>query len=279
MLKIDAHQHFWKYNPVRDSWINDDLQILRNDFLPEDLSPILKSAGFDGCITVQSNQSEAENDFQLQNAEVNSFIKGVVGWLDLQADNLDEKLAHFSQFEKFKGIRHILQGEAQRDFMLRPAFLKGISKLNHYNQTYDILIYPDQLTYTKTFVAKFPDQPFVINHLAKPDIKNRHIDTWKKEMEEIANYENVYCKLSGMVTETDWKNWKPDDFTPYLDVVVKAFGTERLMFGSDWPVCNVAGKFQQVVEIISNYLKSFTQNEQSQIFGGNAIRFYHIIES
>jgi L-fuconolactonase len=278
MLKIDAHQHFWKYNPVRDSWINDDLQILRNDFLPEDLSPILKSAGFDGCITVQSNQSESENDFQLNNAHENSNIKGVVGWLDLQTNDLDEKLAYYSQFEKFKGIRHILQGEAQRDFMLRPVFLKGINKLKHYNLTYDILIYPDQLGYTKTFIAKFPDQPFVINHLAKPDIKNRHIDTWKKEMEEIANYENVYCKLSGMVTETDWKNWKPDDFTPYLDVVVEAFGTNRLMFGSDWPVCNVAGKYQQVVEIISNYLKSFTQNEQGQIFGDNAIRFYQINE-
>lgn len=278
MLKIDAHQHFWKYNPVRDSWINDDLQILRNDFLPEDLSPILRSAGFDGCITVQSDQSEAENDFQLMNAEVNSFIKGVVGWLDLQADNLDEKLAYYSQFKKFKGIRHILQGEAQRDFMLRPAFLKGISKLKHYNLTYDILIYPDQLTYTKTFVANFPDQPFVINHLAKPDIKNKDIATWKNNMEQMAKFENVYCKLSGMVTEANWNNWKPDDFTPYLDVVVEAFGINRLMFGSDWPVCNVAGRYQQVVEIISDYFKSFTQNEQSQIFGGNANTFYHINE-
>ena len=278
MLKIDAHQHFWKYDPVRDNWITDELQILKHDFLPNNLGILLKSAGFDGCITVQSDQSEYENAFQLNNAAENPFIKGVVGWLDLQAENLNERLDYFSQFDKFKGIRHILQAEEQRDFMLRPKFLNGIRALRQYNLTYDILIYPDQLAYTETFVAQFPDQPFVIDHLAKPNIKQKDIIDWKKSIENIAKFENVYCKLSGLITEADWNNWKPNDFKPYLDIALEAFGTNRLMFGSDWPVCNLAGSFQQVHKLITDYFDSFTQTEQKHIFGGNAVRFYNIFD-
>ena len=278
MLKIDAHQHFWKYDPVRDNWITDDLQILKHDFLPSDLGILLTSAGFEGCITVQSDQSEYENAFQLKNAAENPFIKGVVGWLDLQAENLNERLDYFSQFDKFKGIRHILQGEEQRDFMLRPKFLNGIKALRQYNLTYDLLIYPDQLAYTETFVAQFPDQPFVIDHLAKPNIKQKDIVDWKKSIENIAKFENVYCKLSGLITEADWNNWKPDDFKPYLDIALEAFSTKRLMFGSDWPVCNLAGSFQQVHQLITDYFDSFTQTEQNHIFGGNAVSFYNIFD-
>jgi L-fuconolactonase len=276
MLKIDSHQHFWKFDPVRDTWINDDMKIIRRDFMPEDLAPILKANGFDGCITVQSDQSEAENEFQLNNAKNNDFVKGVVGWVDLQANDVEDRLAYYSQFEKFKGVRHVLQGEPQRDFMLRPAFLKGISLLKKFNFTYDILIFPDQLTYSETFVKQFPDQPFVIDHLAKPYIKNRDIEGWERDIKAVAKYENMCCKLSGMVTEADWKNWQPGDFKPYLDVAVEAFGTERLMFGSDWPVCEVAATYAQVVDIIDDYFSAFTADEKQLVFGGNAVRFYNI---
>jgi L-fuconolactonase len=275
-VKIDSHQHFWQFDPVRDSWINDDMRVIQRDLMPEDLAPVLKSNGFDGCITVQSDQSEAENEFQLSNAQSHVFIKGVVGWVDLQADNVEERLAHYSRFEKFKGVRHVLQGEKQRDFMLRPAFLRGISLLKKYNLTYDILIFPDQLAYTKTFVKQFPDQPFVINHLAKPYIKNKDIEGWKKDIKAVAKFDNVYCKLSGMVTEADWKQWQPEDFKPYLDVAVNAFGPNRLMFGSDWPVCKVAATYEKVVRIIDDYFLAFSEHEWQSVFGGNAVRFYGV---
>jgi L-fuconolactonase len=279
MLKIDAHQHFWKFDPVRDSWINEEMKVIRRDFLPEDLAPVLMASGFDGCITVQSDQSETENEFQLANAQQNDFIKGVVGWVDLQSPQVDERLAWYSQFEKFKGVRHVLQGEPQRDLMLRPAFLNGIAALEKYRLTYDILIFPDQLGYTADFVSRFPAQPFVIDHIAKPNIKDKAITDWKKDITAVSKFENVFCKLSGMVTEADWKNWKPDDFYPYLDVVVEAFGTGRLLFGSDWPVCKVAADYEQVVSIISSYFDAFTKNEQQMVFGGNARNFYNLIPS
>jgi len=255
------------------------MRVIQRDFMPADLSPVLKANGFDGCITVQSDQSETENEFQLGNAQNNDFVKGVIGWVDLQADNVEERLAYYSQFEKFKGIRHVLQGEKQRDFMLRPAFLRGISLLRIYNFTYDILIFPDQLAYTETFVKQFPDQPFVIDHLAKPSIKNKDVKGWKKDIKAVAKYENVYCKLSGMVTEADWKHWQPEDFKPYLDIAVDAFGPNRIMFGSDWPVCKVAATYEQVVKIIDDYFMGYSEDEKEAIFGGNAGRFYALASS
>jgi L-fuconolactonase len=242
MKKIDSHQHFWKYDPVKYDWINDEMWVIRKDFLPEDLAPVLKASGFDGCITVQAEQLEAENQFQLANAQKHSFIKGVVGWVDLQSVQIEELLAYYQQFEKLKGFRHILQGEPQRDFMLRPAFLNGISLLKKYGYTYDILISHDQLKYTADFVARFPDQPFVIDHIAKPNIKQQQIKDWANDIRVVAKFENVHCKVSGMVTEADWKAWKPADFHPYLDVIVEAFGINRIMFGSDWPVCKIAAE-------------------------------------
>jgi L-fuconolactonase len=276
MLKIDSHQHFWKYDPITYEWINDEMSVIRHDFLPEDLEPVLKANGFDGCITVQSDQSEAENEFQLGNAEKHAFIKGVVGWVDLQSPQVEERLAYYSQFKKLKGFRHVLQGEPQRDFMLRPAFLNGIGLLKKYSYTYDILIFPDQLKYTADFVSRFPDQPFVIDHIAKPDIKNKTIEDWAKDIKAVAKFENVYCKVSGMVTEADWKGWKPEDFTPYLDVIVETFGVNRLMFGSDWPVCKVAAEYEQMLDIVKSYFSKFSDAEQADFFGGNAGKFYNI---
>ena len=276
MLRIDSHQHFWKYDPVRYDWIDDSMSVIQKDFLPKDLEPILKANGFDGCITVQSHQSEQENEFQLANADSHSFIKGVVGWVDLQSPKTEERLDYYQQFEKLKGFRHILQGESQRDFMLRPAFLNGISLLEKYGYTYDILILPDQLKYTAEFVAQFPDQRFVIDHIAKPNIKQQELKEWEKGIKAIAAFENVYCKVSGMVTEANWENWQPADFNNYLEVVTNSFGTSRLMSGSDWPVCKVAADYGQVVSIVKDYFSDFSQTEQQAFFGGNAIEFYNI---
>jgi L-fuconolactonase len=276
-MRIDSHQHFWKFDPVRDSWINEEMKLIQRNFLPEDLEPVLKQNNLDGCVTVQSDQSEEENEFQLQNAAEHSFIKGIVGWVDLQSGNVEERLEYYSQFPKMKGFRHVLQGESQRNFMLRPAFMNGIGLLKKYNFTYDILIFPDQLTYTKEFVAAFPDQPFVIDHIAKPYIKDKKIEEWAKDIAALAKYPNVHCKVSGMVTEANWQNWEEADFTPYLDVVTESFGVDRILYGSDWPVCQVAASYSEMIAIVKNYYSSFSEDEQDAIFGENAVKFYNLI--
>src|SRR6478609_6446893 len=262
MQIIDSHQHFWKFDRVRDSWINDDMHVIQRDFMPTDLLPILKANGVEGCVTVQVDQSEKENVFQLSNAGKYDFIKGVVGWVDLQSDTVEDRLEYYSINKKMKGFRHVLQGEAQRDFMLRPEFKRGIGLLTRFNFTYDILVFTDQLKYTATFVEEFPNQPFVIDHLAKPNIKDRSLDDWRKDIQAVAKYENVMCKISGMVTEADWKNWKYADFIPYLDVIVNAFGTNRIMFGTDWPVCTVAGSYSEVLNLVKTHFSSFSKAEQ-----------------
>lgn len=276
MQKIDAHQHFWKFDPIRDNWIKDEMSMIRKDFLPQHLEPLLKQNNFDGCVTIQSDQSESKNLFQLSNAEKYDFIKGIVGWVDLQADDVKERLTYYKQFEKIKGFRHILQGEPQRDLMLQPQFLRGIKALLEFNYTYDILIYPDQFGFTKQFVAQFPEQKFVIDHLAKPYIKDKKIGSWKKDIQQVAQYKNVYCKISGYITEADLKNWKKEDFIPYFDIVVDAFGIDRIMFGSDWPVCLAGSEYNEVVNVTKDYFSSYTKNERDKFFGNNAIKFYNL---
>lgn len=276
MKRIDAHQHFWKFDPVRDSWITEEMSVIQRDFMPQDLEPLLKANGFDGCVVVQSDQSEIENSFQLDNAEKHKFIQGVVGWVDLRSKDIEDRLSYYSQFPKLKGFRHVLQGEPDRALMLNPDFMNGIGKLRKHGYTYDILIFPDQLGYTKEFVAAFPDQPFVIDHIAKPLIKEKKISDWEKDIRAVAQYKNVYCKISGMVTEADWQQWEINDYSPYLDVIVEAFGTERIMFGSDWPVCEVAATYAQVVGIVKDYFSAFSSHEQAMFFGGNASTFYSL---
>lgn len=276
MPRIDSHQHFWIFDPVRDSWINDDMRVIQRDFLPVDLQPVLAANGMDGCVAVQADQSEEQNDFLLGLAQDNDFIKGIVGWVDLRADNIAQRLDHYSQFKLIKGFRHVLQGEEDRALMLRPAFRNGISELKKHNYTYDILIFPDQLQYVSEFVQGFPDQKFVIDHLAKPYIKDQKIDDWAKDIRAVAENDNLYCKVSGMVTEADWQNWKAEDFFPYLDVVFEAFGTNRLMFGSDWPVCQVAADYTQMKGIVEQYTAKLTANEQAKFWGDNASRFYNL---
>jgi L-fuconolactonase len=274
--RIDAHQHFWKFNPIRDSWITDEMAVIKKDFFPDDLKSVLQQNGFDGCVAVQASQSEEETDFLILLSRQHDFIKGVVGWVDLQAPDITDRLDQYKSFPVLKGFRHVLQGEPQRDLMLNPNFKKGIAALQQYDFTYDILIFPDQLKFSTDLVASFPEQKFVIDHIAKPYIKRKEIDGWKKDIEKIAKHENVYCKISGMVTEADWKTWKKEDFKPYLDAVVDAFGANRILFGSDWPVCLVAASYEKMLEIVNEYFAAFSNEEQQQFFGLNAIRFYNL---
>jgi len=264
------------YEKQQHAWINDAMHIIQKNFMPADLQPVLKKNNIDGCVLVQVDQTEDENIFQLKNASGYDFIKGVVGWVDLQAMDIGERLQHYQQFKKMKGFRHILQDEKDRALMLRPAFKRGIGLLNAYNFTYDILILPDQLQYNRELVKSFPDQRFVIDHIAKPDIKNKKINDWEKDMRALASYKNVYCKISGMVTEADWHHWNIKDFFPYLDIIVQTFGTKRIMFGSDWPVCLVAASYEQMMAIVQEYFSSFSENEQNDFFANNAIKFYNL---
>lgn len=274
-MKIDAHQHFWKYDPVRDAWIDDSMQVIQQDFLPQDLKPILKANNFDGCVAVQADQSETETDFLLDCATENPFIKGVVGWVDLRVKNVETRLAHYSKNKLFKGLRHIVQAEAN-DFMLRKDFQNGISKLERFNLSYDILIFPTQIEAAINLVNTFPNQKFVIDHIAKPYIKTAEIEEWKTKITELAKAQNVCCKVSGLVTEADLKHWKISDFTPYLDVVFHAFGIDRILYGSDWPVCLLAAEYEKQLHIVQNYFKGFSKEAQSKVFGGNAIKFYNL---
>jgi L-fuconolactonase len=274
-MKIDAHQHFWQFDPVRDAWINEEMFVIRRDFMPEDLQPILQSTDIQGCIAVQADQSEAETHFLLNLAQQNDFIKGVVGWVDLCSSNVEERLAYFSQFPLLKGFRHILQGE-KPEFMLQKDFINGVKLLKKYHFTYDILVFPHHLSAVKEFLQQFDNQSFIIDHLAKPYIKKGEIEAWAKDMQAIAQFENVYCKISGMVTEADWQHWQVEDFKPYLDVVTEAFGNQRLVYGSDWPVCLLAAEYSQQFNIVKDYFADFSEAEKAQIFGQNAVDFYKI---
>lgn len=276
MQRIDAHNHFWIFDEVRDAWITEDMSAIRRDFLPQDLFAVLQENNIDGTVAVQASQSEDETDFLLSLAKENDFVKGVVGWADLKNANVEERLIHYSTEKKLKGFRHILQAEAVGEYLSNKDFLHGISFLNKYRFTYDILVYHSQLKYVDDFVKCFPYQRFVIDHLAKPDIKNHSIDEWKKEIAAIATHENVYCKISGMVTEADWKHWQPEDLIPYLDIVMESFGTNRVMFGSDWPVCLVAASYKNWLNVLEDYFSAFSLNEKEKIFAGNAIAFYDL---
>ncbi len=274
-MVIDTHQHFWHYNPAQHEWIDDNMAVIRKDFLPINLRPLLQENKIDGCIAVQADQSETETNFLIDLANENDFIKGVVGWVDLQAENIVERLAHFKQFNTVKGFRHVLQGE-EPSFMLQPNFLSGIAALKDFNFTYDILIFPKHLDAAIQLVQQNPNQQFVIDHIAKPYIKAGLKNEWKADMQTIAQFENVYCKISGLVTEANFNTWKLADFTPYLDVVVESFGTKRIMFGSDWPVCLAAATYTQVKEITTNYFEAFSVSEQKDFFGINAQKFYNL---
>ena len=274
-MVIDAHVHFWKFDKKRDAWITDDMKVLQQDYLPEHLATTLKRNGVDGVVAVQASQEEVETRFLAELANTHPIIKGVVGWIDLQADNIAERLEHFTQYASIRGYRHVVQAEPD-DFLLRPNFQRGVRALKPYNYTYDVLIYHNQLRPAVEFVSKFPDQKLIIDHCAKPDIRHKKIDEWKVLMKEIAQQPQIYCKLSGLFTEAAWKTWSAAEFYPYLDVVFEAFGTDRLVFGSDWPVMLVSGIYAQWKSLLEKYMENFEAEEREKVFGLNAEAFYNL---
>jgi len=246
---IDSHQHFWNYEPTKHAWIDEDMKVIRQDFLPEMLKKEFDKHDIDGCVAIQTDQTEAENMFLLHLAEKNAFIKGIVGWVDFKAVDLQDKLYFYAEQEKIKGFRHIVQGEADPNFLLRKPFLKGLSQLATHNFTYDILVFPHQLGAVLELVQALPHQKFVIDHIAKPYIKDGFFAGWANQIKAIAACKNVWCKMSGMVTEADHTNWEYEDFEPYMAHVLESFGPSRIMYGSDWPVCLVAGQYAEVMEV------------------------------
>lgn len=274
-MRIDSHQHFWKFDPIRDAWIDASMEKIARDFLPEDLKPLLDQSKIDGCVAVQADQSETETNFLLDLAGRYDFVKGVVGWVDLRSPQLSERLEHYCNNSFFKGVRHIVQAEKD-GFMLQESFLKGIQQLKDFNLTFDILIFPHQLEEAVALVKKNPEQAFVLDHIAKPYIKDKKIDQWAKHINQLAVHQNVYCKLSGLLTEADWNHWQEEDFTAYLTVIMEAFGTDRMMYGSDWPVCLLAGSYPHVVRIVENFISSLSTDDQKKIMGQNAHHFYNL---
>ena len=272
---IDSHQHFWNYNPERDTWIDESMQVLKKNFLPENLKPILIDNGIDGCISVQADQSYQETEFLLKCASNNKFIKGVVGWVDLCSPNLEKKLEKYTSDKMFKGVRHIVQSESP-EYLLRKDVQSGISKLSKFNLTFDLLVTPIQLQSAIKLVKIFPNQKFVLDHIAKPRISEPLNKNWVSDIINLSKYSNVFCKISGLVTETKGYNFSETDFLPFLDVIFKYFGFDRIMYGSDWPVCLLAADYKKVLEIISNYLMSYDSKIREKIMGTNAKIFYNL---
>ncbi len=277
-MRVDAHQHYWRFDPVRDSWITKEMAVLRRDFLPEDAAPLLAAAGIAGVVAVQADQSAAETDFLLSLAARHSFIRGVVGWIDLQAADLSEQLSQWRGHHLLKGFRHIAQGEPD-DFLARPGVVAGITELGKHGFSYDILIYPRQLAATGELVSRCSEVRFVLDHCAKPPIAGGDITGWQQGFRHLARHEHVTCKLSGLVTEASWARWTEAELVPCLDTAVDAFGPERLMFGSDWPVCLLAAEYPRVVSVIADWAERLTASEQASIFGGTAMSAYRLESS
>jgi len=274
-MHIDAHQHFWIYDQSEYAWIDETMASIRRHFLPSDLKPHLENNGFQGSVVVQVRQTLEETRWLLELAENNPFILGVVGWVDLRSPRLRTDLDSFAGKQKLVGIRHIVQSEPD-DFLLQPDFLRGISVLEEFDLAYDILIYTKHLPIAAEFIRRFPRQRFVLDHLAKPPIKSGAIDVWARGMRELAAFPNVFAKVSGLVTEADWQNWKPEDIRPYLDVAFECFGPSRLMFGSDWPVCTVAASYARVANLVKDYPSRYATEEREAVLGGNAARFWRL---
>jgi L-fuconolactonase len=274
-MRIDAHQHFWRYSPAEYEWIDGSMSAIRRDFLPGDLKPEMQDVGLHGSVAVQARPTLEETTWLLELAEHSPWILGVVGWVNLRSPDIQSKLKILARNPKLVGVRHIVQSEPD-DFLLQPDFLRGISALEEFDLAYDILIYPKHLPIAAEFVERFPRQRFVLDHLAKPPIKSGRLESWAQGISQLAAFPNVFCKLSGLVTEADWQFWKAEQITPFLDVAFESFGSDRLMFGSDWPVCLVAASYPTVVSLVETYLLEKSPECQDRIFGGNAQRFYRL---
>jgi L-fuconolactonase len=273
-MRIDAHQHFWKYDPDEYGWITGEMAGLRRNFLPDDLAPLLRQFGFDGSIAVQARQSLEETEWLLALTDQYDFIRGVVGWVDLRSPQVRTQLETLAPHPKLCGVRHVVQDEPDDAFMLRPDFLRGLALLQEFGLAYDLLLYPRHLPVAVKVVEMFPGQMFVLDHLAKPAIKDRTISPWREDLRELAQFPNVFCKLSGMVTEAHWGQWLAEDFRPYLDVALEAFGPNRVMIGSDWPVCTLSGDYASVMGIVIDFLESLPETARRQILGENCLHAY-----
>jgi L-fucono-1,5-lactonase len=275
-MRLDAHQHFWVYDEAEYGWIDERMGVIRRDFGPDDLAPLLKRVDFDGSIAVQARQSLEETEYLLGLAESCAFVKGVVGWVDLRSPRVRGDLERFRQHPRFVGVRHVVQDEPDDRFLLREDFLAGVSLLSELDLSYDILVYHHQLPAVVEFVAKLPEHRLVLDHVAKPDIARHELEPWSTHMRKLGRFENLYCKLSGMVTEADWKRWKREDFRPYLDVVLESFGPRRLVIGSDWPVATLAASYEQVVELVTDFIAPLSSTEKDRILGANAVELYRL---
>jgi len=279
-MRIDSHQHFWNYSAAEYPWIGAGMERLACDHLPADLETVARPVGVVGSVAVQARQSLAETRWLLSLANQHPFIRGVVGWVDLRSEHVADDLAILADDEKFVGVRHVVQDEPDPRFVLGEAFVRGVRALHRFGLTYDLLIYPHQLPAAIDLVGLLPEQPFVLDHLAKPRIKlppkAGEIADWRRDIETLARHDNVCCKLSGLVTEAAWRQWQPADFTPVLDIALAAFGPDRLMFGSDWPVCLLSGEYAEVVGIIDDFISTLTPAEQSLIWADTACRVYRI---
>ncbi|MCY4538118.1 MAG: amidohydrolase family protein [Chloroflexi bacterium] len=273
-MRVDSHQHFWRYEAREYPWIDDDKDALKRDYMPADLAPLLAANDIDGVVAVQARQNTRETEFLLELADAEDFIRGVVGWVDLRADDVAAQLERVAPHPRMVGVRHIVHDEVDDRFMLGGGFLDGLAQLRQHNLTYDLLLYPKHLRVAIDVVKRFPDQPFVLDHIAKPFIKDGILEPWASEIRELATYENVWCKVSGMVTEAAWGAWTRDDYAPYLDVVFDCFGIDRLMFGSDWPVCTLSGSYAEVVGIVRDYINKLSEEEKDKVMGANASAFY-----
>ncbi len=275
-MRIDSHQHFWVYNPSEYGWIDESMTALRRNFLPSDLRPELDNAGFQGCVAVQARQTLEETSWLLQLGGESPFILGVVGWVDLRSIEVRSTLSTLAKNPKLVGVRHIVQSEPDDRFMLEPEFLRGVALLEEFDLAYDILIYAKHLPVAAEFVRRFPRQRFVLDHLAKPQIKDRQFHPWTEGIRALARFPNVHCKLSGMVTEAEWGEWKVEDLRPYLDVAWECFGPDRLMIGSDWPVCTVAAPYSRTMAAVKEYLAGRTTEVNEKVLGGNVHQFYKL---
>src|SRR6266850_629625 len=274
-MRIDSHQHFWNYSAREYPWINEKSRI-RRDFLPDALERELRPVKVDGSVAVQARQSVEESRWLLNLADHYPLIKGVVGWVDLRSDRVEEQLIELSKHRRFVGVRHVVQDEPDDRFVLQKDFLRGIGTLKQFGLVYDILIYPKQLPAAIELAQRFPNQTFVLDHIAKPTIKDQIKSPWADQMRELAKSPNVFCKVSGMVTEAKWGAWKQSDFAPFLEIVFEAFGTDRLLYGSDWPVCLLSGSYEQVYRLTHDYVQKHAAKAEAKIFGDNAIRAYRL---
>jgi len=274
--RVDAHQHFWRYDAAHYPWIDDAMAALRRDFLPQDLAPALQRAGFAACVAVQARHAIDETRWLLELADAHPFVAGVVGWVDLQSARAGADLEVLARHPKLVGIRHIAQAEPDDRFLLRRSFVEGLARLEEFDLAYDILIYSRHLPAAAELAARLPRQRFVLDHLAKPDIRGRAIDPWARDLRALAACPNVCAKLSGLVTEADWSRWTPADIRPYLDVAFDCFGAERLMVGSDWPVCTVAGDYARTMAVVVDYLAEHAAVDREAVLGGNALRFWKL---